>query len=105
MKKESDPFVIIRVGDQIKRTKLQDEDKETPRWNEILKFEKFSEKEEMVYAYICDERDNQNIFGITGISIYSMIHSKLNEKIELELNSENGIIGLLRLQISFETKK
>ena len=74
-------------------------------WNETIKLDKKSPEDEILLFYLIDGT-KKNLYGVGGVSIYSMIHSRLNEHVEIKLIGENGsVVGDLQTQIAFSGKK
>lgn len=100
----NDPIVYVTLGNKQKKTKPQDEDNRSPAWNQTLELEKTEKDESALLFWILDEGFNNNIIGYTGLSIYSPIFSKLDEKYNLPLFNGDKNIGELVLHVSFKRK-
>ena len=98
----SDPIVVATLGKKSKKTKIQDEDKKQPVWNETLILEKTENDESVLNLWVMDEGINSSVLGITSMSIYPALFSRLDEKYNLPLHLGNEIIGELIFHICFK---
>lgn len=100
----NDPVVYVTLGNKYKKTKTQDEDNKNPMWNQTLEFDRSEKDESALLFWVLDEGFNHNIIGYTGLSIYSAIFSKLDEKYNLPLLNGDKNVGELVLHVCFKRK-
>lgn len=96
------PVILLKLGNQLESTKdYEEKDSVNVTWNEKIKLDKKTPQDEIVLFYLIDGT-KKTLYGVGGVSIYSMIHSRLNEHVEIKLIGENGnVVGDLQTQIEF----
>ena len=101
----TDPIVYVTFGKKAKRSKTQDEDTKNPVWNETLQFERTENDESVLVLWVLDEGFKDFPLGVTVLSVYPAIFSKLNEKYIVPLFLGGETVGELIFHVEFKRKE
>ena len=100
----TDPIVFCTLGKKSKRSKTQDEDTKNPVWNETLELERTENDESVLVLWVLYEGFKDLPLGVTILSVYPVIFSKLNEKYNMPLFLGGENVGEVIFHVEFKRK-